>query len=339
VIEDYLAELTRRLEARLRDRLVSAWVVGSGALDDLDPERSDIDVQAVSSERLPRHELEALATELSHYALPCPVRGLEFVLYAREDLDDPAGPAFQLNLNSGPRMDQHAGYDPDAEPRFWFVLDVAIAREHARPLAGQPPREVLPALPRDLIAAALREAHVFWRGYNRGEAVLAAARTWEWAESGRWLSKGAAADALLDRVNRRLDGSAMELRAVGVVESPLTDRATAPKQGDEGAPDAWLAFDPAVATALDGIAAGDDLLVLTWLDRAARDVLRVYPRGDAARGEHGVFTTRSPDRPNPVGLHRVRVLAVDGTRVQVADLEALDGTPIVDVKPVLTDER
>jgi tRNA-Thr(GGU) m(6)t(6)A37 methyltransferase TsaA len=339
VIDGYLSELTRRLEARLGDRLVSAWVVGSSALDDLDPERSDIDVQAVSSERLARHELVALATELSHYALPCPVRGLEFVLYAQEDLTAPAGPAFQLNLNSGPRMDQHAGYDPEAEPRFWFVLDVAIARERSRPLAGQPPREVLPALPRELIAAALREAHVFWRGYDRGEAVLAAARAWEWADSGRWLSKSAAVDALLARVDRRLDAPAMELRAIGVVESPLTDRASAPKQGDEGAPDAWLVFDPAVAAGLDGVAAGDDLLVLTWLDRAARDVLRVYPRGEISRGEHGVFTTRSPDRPNPVGLHRVRVLAVEGTRVQVADLEALDGTPIVDVKPVLGDER
>src|SRR3954467_4044641 len=131
----------------------------------------------------------------------------------------------------------------------------------------------------------------------------------------------------------------MQLVAIGTVESPLTDRPSAPKQGDEGAPDAWLAFDPAVAAGLDGIAAGDELLLLTWLDRAARDWLRVFPRGDVARGEHGVFTTRSPDRPNPIGLHRVRVLAVDGTRVQVADLEALDGTPIVDVKPVLGDER
>jgi tRNA-Thr(GGU) m(6)t(6)A37 methyltransferase TsaA len=131
----------------------------------------------------------------------------------------------------------------------------------------------------------------------------------------------------------------IELQAIGVVESPLTDRASAPKQGDEGAPDAWLAFDATVADGLGGIAAGDELLVLTWLDRAARDVLRVYPRGDVSRGEFGVFATRSPDRPNPIGLHRVRVLAVDGTRVQVADLEALDGTPILDLKPVLGDER
>ena len=127
----------------------------------------------------------------------------------------------------------------------------------------------------------------------------------------------------------------MDLVAVGTVESPLTDRASAPKQGDEGAPEAWLDFAPEFADGLDGIAAGDELLVLTWFDRAARDVLRVHPRGDPDRAEQGVFATRSPDRPNPIGLHRVTVLAVDGTRLRVANLEALDGTPIVDVKPLL----
>ena len=127
----------------------------------------------------------------------------------------------------------------------------------------------------------------------------------------------------------------MELVAIATVESPLTDRASAPKQGDEGAPEAWLAFDPAIAEALDGIAAGDELLLLTWFDRARRDVLRVHPRGDLTRAEQGVFNTRSPDRPNPIGLHRVTVLEIDGLRLRVSGLEALDGTPIVDVKPVL----
>jgi tRNA-Thr(GGU) m(6)t(6)A37 methyltransferase TsaA len=133
----------------------------------------------------------------------------------------------------------------------------------------------------------------------------------------------------------------MELVAVGVVESPLKERSGAPKQGDEGAPDAWLVFKPGFADALHGIAAGDELLVLTWLDRAARDVLRVHPRGDATRAEQGVFNTRSPDRPNPIGLHRVTVVSVDGPRLLVRSLEALDGTPIVDVKPLLRsiDER
>ena len=133
----------------------------------------------------------------------------------------------------------------------------------------------------------------------------------------------------------------MKLVAIGRVESPLTDRASAPKQGDEGAPEAWLAFEPAFADALDGIAAGDELLVLTWLDRARRDVLRVHPRGDPSRAQQGVFNTRSPDRPNPIGLHRVTVAEIEGTRVRVRELEALDGTPIVDVKPLLraVDER
>ena len=126
-----------------------------------------------------------------------------------------------------------------------------------------------------------------------------------------------------------------ELRPIGRVESELADPAAAPKQGDEGAPDAWLVFDPSVAPALDGIAAGSELVLLTWLDRADRGVLRVHPRDDPARPEQGVFTTRSADRPNPIGLHRVEVLAVKGTRMRVRGLEAVDGTPVVDVKPVL----
>src|ERR1700742_4797294 len=127
----------------------------------------------------------------------------------------------------------------------------------------------------------------------------------------------------------------MQLIPVGHVESSLTLREEAPKQGDEGAPDAWLVFEAAVADGLDGIAAGDVLLVLTWLDRAERDVLKVIPRGDRSRGVQGVFNTRSPDRPNPIGLHRVTVLEVVGARLRVRNLEALDGTPIVDVKPLL----
>src|SRR3954466_8738825 len=128
----------------------------------------------------------------------------------------------------------------------------------------------------------------------------------------------------------------MELVAIGTVESALTDLAAAPRQGDEGAPDAWLVFDDRFADALDGISAGDDLLVLTWLDRADRTVLRVHPRGDPANPEQGVFNTRSPHRPNPVGLHRVRVISIEGLRLHVSGLEAVDGTPVIDVKPPLT---
>jgi tRNA-Thr(GGU) m(6)t(6)A37 methyltransferase TsaA len=127
-----------------------------------------------------------------------------------------------------------------------------------------------------------------------------------------------------------------ELIPIGRVESPLSDLEAAPKQGDEGAPDAWLVLEPEMLEALGGIEQGDEVLVLTWLDRASRDVLRVHPRGDPSRPEQGVFSTRSPHRPNPIGLHRVQVLSIDGGRVRVGNLEAVDGTPIVDLKPVLS---
>jgi tRNA-Thr(GGU) m(6)t(6)A37 methyltransferase TsaA len=130
-----------------------------------------------------------------------------------------------------------------------------------------------------------------------------------------------------------------EVRAIGVVESGLVETAEAPKQGFEGGPQAWLAFDREVLEAMRDLAVGEEVFVLTWLHRARRDVLRVHPRGDPQNPEAGVFSTRSPDRPNPIGLHRVRVLAVEATRVLVSDLEAVDGTPIVDVKPVLTGGR
>jgi tRNA-Thr(GGU) m(6)t(6)A37 methyltransferase TsaA len=127
----------------------------------------------------------------------------------------------------------------------------------------------------------------------------------------------------------------VEIVPVGVVESSLADPSLAPRQGDEGAPDAWLVFEPSVAGALEGIGAGDRIIVLTWLHRARRDVLRCHPRDDVAIPMQGVFNTRSSERPNPIGLHEVEVLAVDGRRVHVRRLEAVDGTPIVDVKPVL----
>src|SRR6266542_3779634 len=126
-----------------------------------------------------------------------------------------------------------------------------------------------------------------------------------------------------------------ELQPIGWVESPLVDRAAAPKQGDEGSPDAWLVFDSRFREGLRDLEVGADVIVLTWLDRAPRDVLVVHPRGDPANPLQGVFNTRSPDRPNPIGLHRVQILAIQGTRIRVRDLEALDRTPIVDLKPVI----
>ena len=127
----------------------------------------------------------------------------------------------------------------------------------------------------------------------------------------------------------------MELRPIGRVESSLVDPAVAPKQGDEGAPEAWLVFDEAVTEGLRDLRPGEEILVLTWLHRAQRDVLSVHPRDDLAVPEVGVFSTRSADRPNPIGIHRTAILRVEGVRMQVAQLEAVDGTPIVDVKPVI----
>jgi tRNA-Thr(GGU) m(6)t(6)A37 methyltransferase TsaA len=125
------------------------------------------------------------------------------------------------------------------------------------------------------------------------------------------------------------------VRPIGHVESPLTSAADAPRQGDEGAPDAYLILDSEVQAGLHGIAVGDEIILLTWLHEADRSILKVHPRGDVSRPEQGVFSTRASTRPNPIGLHRVRVLDMDGRRLQVSGLEAIDGTPIVDLKPVL----
>ena len=126
-----------------------------------------------------------------------------------------------------------------------------------------------------------------------------------------------------------------DLRPIGHVDSPLTEPADAPKQGGEGAPEAWLVLEPHVLEALDGTQPGDRVIVLTWLHLARRDVLQVHPRDDARNPLRGVFSTRSADRPNPIGLHEVEVLAIEGGRVLVSPLEAVDGTPVLDVKPVI----
>jgi tRNA-Thr(GGU) m(6)t(6)A37 methyltransferase TsaA len=129
-----------------------------------------------------------------------------------------------------------------------------------------------------------------------------------------------------------------ELKAIGRVESPLTDLASAPRQADEGAPEAWLVFEPEMLEGLLSVRHGDEVILITWLDRARRDVLSVHPRGDTSRAQEGVFSTRSPHRPNPIGLHRVEITAIDGPRMRVRHLEALDGTPIIDVKPILSED-
>lgn len=128
---------------------------------------------------------------------------------------------------------------------------------------------------------------------------------------------------------------AMQMTPIGTVRSMLRSRDEAPRQGAEGAPDAWLEIEPAFAAALRGLSAGDDVVVVTWLDRADRSVLETHPRNDPANPLTGVFATRSPDRPNPLGLHRVTIREVSGLRLRVGPFEALDGTPVVDLKPVL----
>jgi tRNA-Thr(GGU) m(6)t(6)A37 methyltransferase TsaA len=130
-------------------------------------------------------------------------------------------------------------------------------------------------------------------------------------------------------------GARYSLRAIGIIRSELKTRRRAPRQGSEGAPDAWLEVQPWAARGLEGVAAGDRVLVITWLHRGRRDVLRVRPRDDRRRRLAGVFATRSPDRPNPLGLHSVTVREVEGNRLRIGPIEAIDGTPVVDVKPVI----
>lgn len=132
-----------------------------------------------------------------------------------------------------------------------------------------------------------------------------------------------------------------DLRPVGRVESPLVARGEGPRQGDEGAPEAFIVIEPELHTAMRDLHAGQEVLVLTWLDRTDRTILEVHPRGEVDRPLTGVFSTRSPDRPNPIGLHRVEIVAIDGCRLRVRNLEAIDGTPVLDIKPVLgpIDER
>jgi tRNA-Thr(GGU) m(6)t(6)A37 methyltransferase TsaA len=125
------------------------------------------------------------------------------------------------------------------------------------------------------------------------------------------------------------------LHPIGFIRSPLQDRGEAPRQGSEGAPDAGLDVNAAVAEGLEGIGVGDEMIVITWLHESRRDVLKLHPRGDDNNPLTGVFATRSPDRPNPLGLHRVTVLEIAGNRLKVGPIEAIDGTPVVDLKPVL----
>jgi tRNA-Thr(GGU) m(6)t(6)A37 methyltransferase TsaA len=129
--------------------------------------------------------------------------------------------------------------------------------------------------------------------------------------------------------------NSLDLRPIGMIRSKIKERSNAPKQGSEGAPDAWLEVRPFAVRALDGLASGDEIIILTWLHRAHRDVLKVHPRSDPKRRLTGVFATRSPDRPNPIGLHQVTVRRIAKNRLRIGPIEAIDGTPVIDIKPVL----
>ena len=136
------------------------------------------------------------------------------------------------------------------------------------------------------------------------------------------------------RYGRRMSETPYVLHPIGRVTSTLRELDAAPKQGTEGGPEAWLEFDDEVAAGLCDLTSGDEIVVLTWLHLARRDVLAVHPRGEQDQPERGVFSTRSPHRPNPIGLHRVTICEVEPRRLRVAPLEAVDGTPVLDVKPV-----
>jgi len=192
-VAEYVQSVLQQLRSALAGDLAGAWLVGSAALGDFDPARSDLDVQAVAERRPARGGLEALVDGVERLA--CPVRGLELVLYAREDLGDPVGPAYTLNVNTGPGMKRHVAFDPSEDPRFWFVIDVSIARQHAIVLHGPPAATVLPEPPRALVVASLRQALDSYdaHGGSPAQTVLGACRTWAWATDGRWRSKGQSA--------------------------------------------------------------------------------------------------------------------------------------------------
>jgi tRNA-Thr(GGU) m(6)t(6)A37 methyltransferase TsaA len=141
------------------------------------------------------------------------------------------------------------------------------------------------------------------------------------------------------RTTSSVEHNRLQLKPIGVIRSVLKERSKAPKQGSEGAPDAWIEVHPSVTQAMDGLAVGDEIVILTWFHRAHRDVLKVHPRSDPKRRLTGVFATRSPDRPNPIGLHEVTVRKVGKNRLRVGPIEAIDGTPVIDIKPILCTPR
>ena len=188
----YVAELVARTRAVLGGDLLAVCLRGSGALGDYRPERSDIDIAVIARRALALRAREALVGAVEHDALPCPARGLELVVYDPGGLADADGPAYLVNLNTGPRMAHDVSYDPAENPRFWFTLDVAIGRTLGLTLTGPPPDRLFPELPDALLRRAAHESLEWWwaNGGHPFTAVLAACVAWRWAETGTWASKG-----------------------------------------------------------------------------------------------------------------------------------------------------
>jgi hypothetical protein len=230
-VATYASDVADRVKWRLGADLVGIWLFGSIALGDYDPSSSDIDIQAVARGVLPREQRLALAEALSHRALPCPARGLEFVLYAEDQLDPPR---FQLNLNTGGGIEEHVALDADEDPRFWFVIDLAIGRAHGVPLAGPAPADVLPDVLRPDALAALADA-LSWFDNNEGhsaQTVLSACRAWAYAAEDAWLSKTAAATWARERSDdAALIDRALELRS-GALEPDAVERLVARVAGE-----------------------------------------------------------------------------------------------------------
>jgi hypothetical protein len=201
-VRAYADEVASRVHDALGSRLVGVWLVGSAALGDFDPRRSDIDIQAVATGSVPLSERRELAGRLAHEALPVPARGLEFVLYAARDLAAEGEPRFSLNLNTGPRMDSHVAYEAAEDPGFWFTIDVDIARSTAVPLLGPQAADVFPDLPRGLVATAVLQGLDWWSEHSGTptQTLLSACRSWAWATDGRWRSKSESAGWALTRL-------------------------------------------------------------------------------------------------------------------------------------------
>jgi hypothetical protein len=237
----YVAEIVTRTRDVLGGDLLAVCLMGSAALGDYRPGRSDIDVAVIAARPLPIVAREALVAALEHEALPCPARGLELVAYDPAGLADPRGPAYLINLNTGPRMQRSVSFDPAENPQFWFTLDVAIGRTLGRTLLGPPPAELFPELPDAMVRSAASDSLDWWsaHGGHPSTAVLAAGVAWRWAETGTWSSKGAAArwaaerapepDVLLAALDRREgDGThpfdeAAARRFVAMVRAELAD--------------------------------------------------------------------------------------------------------------------